>query len=827
MSAAYTHGKNLGKANINLLRFLIVFCMCVATIWTITSTAAQTPPPSAEDVGGEGGSCESETPKAEVIALFDKWFEKKWVSESHRSSPATAVQGYSEYPGLDGLSRMYILTGDQRYIDRAVDVAMYFINTGQDVDNYGNRDGYLGWRYDDGTQYPNRPDITNVWDKDHYEWRSAMGISFVAQALFKSPAGDTSNALPKIREYLEKHYWEKWSCNNPNRPTGASVGDGYYRSCIQGSTSTHMTGRNGVAAIALHMITGDQKYQDYLDTKGTQLVDTILANNFVIPILMMPTNRPNEPDDFSHAQDVGVFLVNAYENGYTFGGKLNDDFMAKLTNQFKNVIYAGDQPAFHTDGSPMGTYSFSSSEYYVQAQVAGWGALAQFDQELNDKLLERVKTHPTATNGNGSYLGFPQRLQLLAYLAGPLCPLSLPPPFLEEEDAEVCALCNDPAIDEEFEALKEFTVDVWWGENILVAIQKMSDQLSALAMQQTMMIGSFFDAKHQLESQRIIQNIDRRAHKDYHISEEMCTFGSAAKSLAASERKSELMAHVLSQRQKDRNLGNASTVAAAGAEDDFLNRVQQYGEIFCDPSDNNGGLYILCNRTTSSGFDSNKDIDYQRTIEYPLTINTDTESSGALRIDRPEIFALAANLYGDIVFERVVPAELLSKPGRQSAYLDSRAYLAKLSVAENTYNAIVGMKSRGTDGSREFIEQVLVELGADPANGPPSDVRRILGREVDDNNNPIEPSYYAQMEILTKKIYQNPDFYTNLYDKPANIDRKKVAMQAIGLMQKFDLFNSHLRYEALTSQLLENALVDDMGRMQIEIENSLASQKQN
>ena len=73
------------------------------------------------------------------------------------------------------------------------------------------------------------------------------------------------------------------------------------------------------------------------------------------------------------------------------------------------------------------------------------------------------------------------------------------------------------------------------------------------------------------------------------------------------------------------------------------------------------------------------------------------------------------------------------------------------------------------------------------------------------------------MEVLTKKIYQNPDFYTNLYDKPANVERKGVALQAIGLMQKFDLFKSYLRNEASLSILLELAVMD----LQEEVENEI------
>ena len=70
------------------------------------------------------------------------------------------------------------------------------------------------------------------------------------------------------------------------------------------------------------------------------------------------------------------------------------------------------------------------------------------------------------------------------------------------------------------------------------------------------------------------------------------------------------------------------------------------------------------------------------------------------------------------------------------------------------------------------------------------------------------PSYYAQMEVLTKKLYQNPVFYTELYDKPANVERKTVAMQAIELMQRRDMYRSVLRSEATLSVMLETALAE-------------------
>ena len=56
-----------------------------------------------------------------------------------------------------------------------------------------------------------------------------------------------------------------------------------------------------------------------------------------------------------------------------------------------------------------------------------------------------------------------------------------------------------------------------------------------------------------------------------------------------------------------------------------------------------------------------------------------------------------------------------------------------------------------------------------------------------------------------------------MIDKPANVLRKGVALQAIGLMQKFDMLESYLRSEASLSVLLELAVMD----LQDKVENQL------
>ncbi len=351
----------------------------------------------------------------------------------------------------------------------------------------------------------------------------------------------------------------------------------------------------------------------------------------------------------------------------------------------------------------------------------------------------------------------------------------------------------------------------FWQQNLLPAMMQMAEHLAAVAMQQTQIIGSFLDAQEQLETQRLFQQLMARAHKDYHPSIGMCEFGTRIKSLAASERQGELATITMSQRSQDRLMGNAFTAGRRGPGLDMNDRIEQFVSTFCDRRDNNNALDLICTSPTGAAANEryNKDIDYPRTIANPWTIDAaNLTAGGAATNQEEEIFALATNLYGFDTYFRPKPETLRNMPnedvsGAQIAYIDMRSRIAQLSVAEASFNALVGMKVEGTPGSYAFLEAFLEDLGV-----PNAEIADFLGSN---------PSYNAQMEILTKKIYQDPRFYTNLYDKPVNVERKGAAIQAIGLIQKFDLFKSYLRTEASLSILLELAVED----LQNEIEDAI------
>ena len=374
-------------------------------------------------------------------------------------------------------------------------------------------------------------------------------------------------------------------------------------------------------------------------------------------------------------------------------------------------------------------------------------------------------------------------------------------------------------ITEEFKKHREWMVKVLFEAHILPALMLFAEQITAMAMHQVVAIGTLLDAKHQLETQRVFQSMMAQAHKDYHPSEGMCTFGTATRSLAASDRNMDLTAMAISNRVLQRELLSGEAVAGNGRTSDYLSRIKQFVELYCDKADNGKGLQLLCPAGSRDRKRVNNDINYTALFDAPLTLKLDfTEEGDAdhsanmhssdLSADEEDIFALSANLYAHNVAPTMPQAFLTGDDNTVNErgtnhYLNIRAIAAKRSVARNSFSAIAAMKSQGEKEVQPYLYAIMKEFGMDE-----TEIKKYLGER---------PSYYAQMEILTKKLYQNPVFYADLYDKPVNVERKTASMQAIELMQRRDIYRSVLRSEAVLSVMLETALMEPQEEITNEI----------
>lgn len=339
----------------------------------------------------------------------------------------------------------------------------------------------------------------------------------------------------------------------------------------------------------------------------------------------------------------------------------------------------------------------------------------------------------------------------------------------------------------EFQNQKMWILNTFFMQEILPTMQSIADQLVTASMQKMFMIGTFFDAKQQLEAERHIQFKTAEAYKDYHPSVGMCKFGTLGRSFASADRNVDFNTYAMMQRSQDRQLAIKNMAAEFEQTEDRRYRLQQFKKRYCDPNDGNLEYAAICRGTREAdGRFVNRDIDFTGLLGNAKNLDVDF-TDASISDDEQDLLALASNIFSHDVLARTLD------DNKQQDYLDMRSLVAKRSVAENSFYSLVGLKSKGAQTSAEtaqYMQAVLRSMGMSDSGQ--------LAASVGDR-----PSYYAMLELLGQKLYQDPAFFTNLYDKPANVERQNVAMQAIDLMMNRDKYKSELRSEAVLAVLLE------------------------
>jgi len=323
----------------------------------------------------------------------------------------------------------------------------------------------------------------------------------------------------------------------------------------------------------------------------------------------------------------------------------------------------------------------------------------------------------------------------------------------------------------------------------VATLQLMTTDLTSTMMQQVFAVGTFFDAKDQLEAQRLIQEKTAQAHKDYQPSLQMCEVGTFVRNLANTEKRAELTKTAMSQSSLSRMLGTGDVSTYGGIASDRKSKMIAYLDTYCSKDDNGKQNAEICNNTDRSR--ANADINFTQNVGIPLTIPFNM-LDGDTKPEEENLFMMLDYLFMAKSFPNVSKSVIDGLPF-QRVYQNMRSLIAMRSVAQNSMAHIIAEKTESPEDAEEtvtpFIYALMKELGIGT-----NDIEGAIGKN---------PSYYAQMEVLTKKIYQHPEFISNLYDKPANVKRLKAAMTAIKLMQDRDIHNAIMRREMLMSMLLE------------------------
>lgn len=365
-------------------------------------------------------------------------------------------------------------------------------------------------------------------------------------------------------------------------------------------------------------------------------------------------------------------------------------------------------------------------------------------------------------------------------------------------------------------AKRFFTYHKKFNENfmakIVIHMREIATAMSAVGEAQGIMVGSLFDAKDHLEAERVMQELKTETFKNYKPSESFCAIGTNTRALSTTQLKSRAQTQALDHVKMKRNLGALGTAssnpASLGQVDKFA-RFVKFTRTTCDKTNNyfdpsapdQTGLSQTCQGSPDHAR-LNRDINFTRSITMPRTLEVDL-MDGVRSAAEEDLLSLSANLYGHDVIPRNID---FSSDSDLEDYLRLRSITARRSVAQHSFNAIVGMKAQGStdpsdpDKAYSFLAAIWVDLGV-----PDAEIKEMIGEK---------PSYYAQMEVLSKKMLQSPNFYTWLIDKTVNVKRKEAALAGIELMLDRALFESELRQEMVMSVLLSTELGDNLSEVE-------------
>ena len=101
--------------------------------------------------------------------------------------------------------------------------------------------------------------------------------------------------------------------------------------------------------------------------------------------------------------------------------------------------------------------------------------------------------------------------------------------------------------------------------NVVEPMAKMTEELSAVMMQQMQILGGFMDADMAFDTQREHQALKAEAMKDYHPGDQMCRFGTFARGLGHASFKARYSAQAMNQVLIARSSGTFGLAAADGA----------------------------------------------------------------------------------------------------------------------------------------------------------------------------------------------------------------------------------------------------------------------
>jgi hypothetical protein len=324
------------------------------------------------------------------------------------------------------------------------------------------------------------------------------------------------------------------------------------------------------------------------------------------------------------------------------------------------------------------------------------------------------------------------------------------------------------------------TIDLWKGN------------IESFIIGRAGLVGNVLEGQSNINSIQSLQKKSATAILNGQSSEQVCRMATLSQSLAKSDFSGMAHQKAIAQILQDRDAGRVGSLYYNGGginiDDGLGARITLFRKNYCDKKDENTSLDKFCDVDVDR--ELNRDVDITRVLDTPLTLDVNFVGNSTIDNDKDEapLLALAENLFPSLPITNGEAAG-----SSQENYMKLRSLMAARNVARNSFASYVAEKAKGDNVTvTPFAMNVMKTMMVDP-----TEAEKFLGRN---------PSYFAQMEVLTKKLYQMPDFVTALSTGAANVDRVRIAMKAVDLQQGADFLESMYRREMMLATYLEQRI---------------------
>jgi hypothetical protein len=317
-------------------------------------------------------------------------------------------------------------------------------------------------------------------------------------------------------------------------------------------------------------------------------------------------------------------------------------------------------------------------------------------------------------------------------------------------------------------------LETFW-DNWLQALKNQTAQMSGSLTDETRHLDSAFDSSDETQNERITEENEYHAKKQFQSTDEGCRFDTAGRYMDSNMRNAKYVSAGLAQSmsQISGNSAASKLYASAGAPSPAAWGGQRWGDYvnhFCDTSSNAG--FSGC---TTNGDLPHADTQPGTTLFGKETLDLDNSNAATATATRVALAAMTYNITG---YEAPEPldGEVLKTPQGQEERVRERQYMAQMDAASSLVTGVIGertpasCKTGGTTcsggGATPEVQALRQKLGVTDASPDASE------REI--------------RQSVVEQLW-DPNYWVNLGDSPSTTSEKEAYLMAYNLMMMYKI----------------------------------------